>query len=76
MKKALFAKEVDSERRVTGVVLWTEISMSMFRCVDVRSVRVGDYRRMAVAGLKLRISAVEKRKCVCCVWSSIIGCCA
>lgn len=58
MGKALFSKEVDSERRVTGVVAWTEISMSMFWCVDVRSVRVGDYRRMAVAGLKLRMSAV------------------
>jgi hypothetical protein len=40
MKKALFSKEVDSERRVTGVVLWTETSMSMFWCVDVRSVEL------------------------------------
>ena len=58
MKKALFSKVADSERRVTGVVVWTEISIAMFWCVDVRSVRVGDYRAEAVTELKLRISAV------------------
>lgn len=52
MKKALFSKVVDSERRVTGVVVWIEISIAMFWCVDVRSVRVGDYRQEVVVELE------------------------
>ena len=35
MKKALFAKMVDSERRVTGVVVCTEISIAVF-CMSMR----------------------------------------
>lgn len=48
----------------------------MFECVDVRRVRVGDYRRMVATELELRISAVEKRECVCVVRDIISGCCA
>jgi hypothetical protein len=73
MKKALFWKMVGSERRVTGVVAWSEISIVCSKCVDVRSVRVGDDTAGwdSVTELELRMSAVWNRRCVClfaCEW--------
>ncbi len=60
MKKALFSRVVDSERRVTGVIVWIEISIAVFWCVDEGSVRVGNYRAGVVTELKLReIGGIE-----------------